>query len=62
MPTTPAPASEIPASIADHPVLDMLNTVTSVDGRPHDVWQTDQDVAAWLVHAGWVDEPLADRY
>ncbi len=62
MPTTPAPVSEMPTSIADHPVLDMLNTVTSVDGRPHDVWQTDQDVSAWLVHAGWVDEPLAGRY
>ena len=46
--------------IADHPVLDMLNTIANVDGQPHDFWQTDEDVSDWLVRAGWLTEPLAD--
>ena len=46
-------ANPMPASIADHPVLDMLNTVASVNGQPHDFWQADEDVSAWLMQAGW---------
>ncbi|GAQ26715.1 hypothetical protein SAMD00023378_0398 [Ralstonia sp. NT80] len=48
--------------IADHPVLDMLNTIANVDGQPHDFWQTDEDVSDWLVRAGWLTEPLAGGY
>ncbi len=48
--------------IADHPVLDMLNTVANVDGQQHDFWQTDEDVSDWLVRAGWLTEPLAGGY
>ena len=55
-------ANPMPASIADHPVLDMLNTVANVNGQPHDFWQADEDVSAWLMQAGWVDETLAGRY
>ncbi len=60
--TTPTPASNMPASIADHPVLDMVNTMANVNGQRHDFWQTDEDVSAWLMHAGWVDGPLAGHY
>ena len=59
----PATASrEIPPLIADHPVLDMLNTVANANGQPHDCWQTDADVSDWLIRAGWLAEPLAGRY
>ncbi|CAH0447139.1 hypothetical protein LMG10661_03203 [Ralstonia syzygii subsp. syzygii] len=59
---TPTPASNMPASIADHPVLDMLSTVANVNGQLHDAWQTDEDVSAWLLRAGGADGPLAGRY
>ena len=37
-----------PIVIADHPVLDMLNTVAIVNKQQDDFWQTDQDVIYWL--------------
>ncbi|WP_263262108.1 ABATE domain-containing protein [Pseudomonas sp. RIT-PI-S] len=37
-----------PPLIADHPALEMLNTVSIVEGQPRDHWQTDEDVRAWL--------------
>jgi predicted RNA-binding Zn ribbon-like protein len=49
------PSAE-PLLIADHPVLDMLNSVANVDGTPHEFWATDDDVARWLVRTGWVDK------
>lgn len=62
MPTLAATAPDAPLLIADDPVLDMLNTAANVNGQPHDCWQTDDDVSSWLVHAGWLAEPLAGRY
>ncbi len=50
------------ALIADHPVLDMLNTGATANGEPHDTWQTDQDVSDWLIRTGWLAQPLAGRY
>ncbi|MAX52159.1 MULTISPECIES: CGNR zinc finger domain-containing protein [unclassified Methylophaga] len=37
-----------PIVIADHPVLDMLNTVAIVNKQQDDFWQTDEDVIYWL--------------
>ncbi|GAB7127753.1 ABATE domain-containing protein [Silvimonas sp. JCM 19000] len=34
--------------IADHPALDMLNTVMNIDGAAVDTWQSDADVLHWL--------------
>jgi predicted RNA-binding Zn ribbon-like protein len=41
-----------PWFLADHPALDFINTEAIVEGQPHDFWQTDQDVEAWLQQAG----------
>lgn len=38
--------------IADHPVLEMLNSVSIVDGHPVDHWQSDVDVLSWLERVG----------
>ncbi|WP_459618207.1 CGNR zinc finger domain-containing protein [Bordetella sp. 2513F-2] len=32
----------------DHPALDLINTVMTVDGNPVERWETDRDVLAWL--------------
>lgn len=37
-----------PPLIADHPALDLLNTVNRVDGGPREFWRSDADVARWL--------------
>lgn len=44
-----------PLLVADDPVLDMLNTRALVDSVSVDYWQSDDDVARWLVRAGWFD-------
>lgn len=43
-----------PPLLADHPVLDMLNTACMLEGRRHDFWKTDTDVVDWLVRAEWL--------
>jgi predicted RNA-binding Zn ribbon-like protein len=45
-----------PYVLADHPVLDMLNTRANVDGVPVEFWQGDADVERWLVRLGWCEE------
>ncbi|MDX3775425.1 ABATE domain-containing protein [Chromatiaceae bacterium AAb-1] len=40
--------------LADHPVLDFLNTVVQTDGQPQDLWQSDDDVKNWLSSSGLV--------
>ncbi|MGH8445660.1 MAG: CGNR zinc finger domain-containing protein [Solimonas sp.] len=47
-PLPPAPAGHDPYRIADHPALDLLNTVASPEGAPVDFWQSDADVERWL--------------
>ncbi|NGX95230.1 MAG: hypothetical protein G4V63_08365 [Candidatus Afipia apatlaquensis] len=42
-----------PTVAADHPALDLLNTIAQIDGRSVDLWSSDADVAQWLVRAGW---------
>lgn len=51
---TPSPLE--PYVLADHPVLDMLNTRANVDGVPFEFWQGDGDVERWLVRLNWVEE------
>lgn len=48
MTAKPGDTSAEPYVLADHPVLDMLNTVACVDGVPRDFWQSDADVLHWL--------------
>ena len=51
-----------PWFLADHPALDFMNTVAIVEGQPHDFWQTDQDVEAWLHQAGLAPDAPAPQY
>ena len=51
---TPSPLE--PYVLADHPVLDMLNTRANVDGVPFEFWQGDADAERWLVRLGWAEE------
>jgi predicted RNA-binding Zn ribbon-like protein len=37
-----------PFVLADHPALDLLNTIARVDGKAVDFWQSDADVQRWL--------------
>jgi len=39
--------------LGDHPALDILNTVSRVDGELVDSLQSDRDVVLWLSRAGW---------
>ncbi|WP_337010633.1 CGNR zinc finger domain-containing protein [Pantoea sp. AS142] len=51
-----------PWFLADHPALDFINTVANVEGQPHDFWQTDQDVEAWLDQAGLAPGDASPQY
>ncbi|MGE7994295.1 CGNR zinc finger domain-containing protein [Pseudomonas sp. NPDC089554] len=42
-----------PFVLADHPVLDMLNTRAAADGTLVEFWRNDADVQAWLARTGW---------
>ena len=54
--TVPAQNSKF-LTLADHPALDLLNTVPMVGGALVDLFQTDGDVVLWLKQLGWhVDE------
>lgn len=48
--------------IADHGALDFINTLAQVEGQPHDFWQTDEDVTAWLNASGVVAQREIPRY
>ncbi len=37
-----------PILIADHPALDMLNSLAAADGAPLEFWDSDRDVRYWL--------------
>jgi predicted RNA-binding Zn ribbon-like protein len=39
--------------LADHPALDLLNTVARINGELVDFLQSDGDVLRWLAQAGW---------
>lgn len=46
-----AHSDNAPLFLADHVALDFLNTVMQVNGQPQDLWQSDDDVLAWLARA-----------
>jgi predicted RNA-binding Zn ribbon-like protein len=46
-----------PLMIADHPVLDFLNTVAMIDGERVDFFENDGNVVAWLRQAGYAIAP-----
>lgn len=47
-----------PYVLADHPVLDMLNTQAIVEGQVTELWRCDADVLAWLQRMGLCEGPL----
>lgn len=53
-------SATVPHIEADHPALDLLNTVAQVDGQPLDSWGADADVAGWLVRTGWYSSDTID--
>ncbi|MDQ0703821.1 putative RNA-binding Zn ribbon-like protein [Pseudomonas sp. W3I7] len=53
--STPSAAPLEPYVLADEPVLDMLNTLATIDGVPWDFWQADADVQRWLVRLQWAE-------
>lgn len=50
MSVTATPSPE-PLRLADHPALDLLNTVMTVEGQATDLLRTDEDAARWLRQA-----------
>jgi len=59
MAETQSQSGQGPWFLADHPALDFINTEAIVEGHPHDFWQIDQDVEAWLQQAGLTADGLA---
>src|SRR5471032_1929891 len=55
----PDNASPTPHFIADHPALDLLNTVAVSNGAPTDFLQSDADVMAWLERAGFIAQGMS---
>ncbi|SDX86842.1 CGNR zinc finger domain-containing protein [Pseudomonas salomonii] len=53
--SAPSVAPLEPYVLADEPVLDMLNTLATIDGVPWDFWQADADVQRWLVRLQWAE-------
>src|SRR5882757_8176241 len=45
---------------ADHPALDLLNTIAQIEGQPRDAWVSDADVSWWLIHGGWWSKQAID--
>ncbi|WP_315833851.1 CGNR zinc finger domain-containing protein [Bradyrhizobium prioriisuperbiae] len=46
---------------ADHPALDLLNTIAQIDGQPRDALMSDADVGAWLIHGRWWSKQVLDN-
>ncbi|WP_260735461.1 CGNR zinc finger domain-containing protein [Tunturiibacter lichenicola] len=46
--------SPIP-SVGDHPAINFINTLRMIGGELTDTWQSDADVAAWIVQEGLRD-------
>jgi predicted RNA-binding Zn ribbon-like protein len=44
---------DLPNKFTEHPAIQMLNTVSAVDGELVDALQSDSDVRQWLAQAGW---------
>lgn len=50
-----------PPVAADHPALELLNTVAQIDGKPVDSWTSDANVQQWLIRMGWMDPDAPPR-
>ena len=57
--TSPAAAID-PLFVGDHPALDLLNTIVRLGDALMDVWQSDDDVMAWLTRTGLVRRGLGE--
>ncbi len=49
----PEPPKPAVPKLADHPVLDFINTLPLVEGRLVDCFRADADVLSWLLEAGF---------
>ncbi len=56
-PSPPLPSPD-PPRIADHPALDLLNTVIRQDDALLDLWATDADILRWLEAAHLLQSPI----
>lgn len=54
-----AAAPMAPPFLADHPALDLINTVVQINGQGFDLWQDDADVFNWLAQAGYLADGQA---
>jgi len=43
--------------VGDHPAIDLINTLRMIGGEKIDTWQSNEDVAAWIVREGLRDSP-----
>ncbi|MFL1455038.1 CGNR zinc finger domain-containing protein [Marinobacter sp. GN3S48] len=41
-----------PLLLADHPALDLVNTICCINGEDFDFWNDDKDVVSWLERLG----------
>lgn len=51
-----------PPLIADHPAIDLMNTVGILDGKLVDFWQTDTDVLRWLDRTKFFPEEIIPEF
>jgi predicted RNA-binding Zn ribbon-like protein len=49
-------------SVGGHPALNFINTLNMLPGELTDSWQSDHDVAAWIVREGLRDSPPSTAY
>jgi predicted RNA-binding Zn ribbon-like protein len=42
-------------SVGDHPAINFVNTLRMIENELTDTWQSDKDVAAWIVREGMRD-------
>lgn len=57
----PPPGME-PFFLADHPALDMLNTLAASESGPIEFWQSDADVTGWLERQGMAQGRVEGRW
>src|SRR5258706_13216631 len=49
-------------SVGDHPALNFINTLHMVGSELTDTWQSDEDVATWIVREGLRDTLPSTRW
>jgi predicted RNA-binding Zn ribbon-like protein len=60
--SAPSSGAPGPVLVADHPALDMLNTVIRTEAGLTDIWQSDEDVLHWLVQTGLLERAAMFRF